>query len=189
MAGLGVGIGQGLAPSSGQPDSERPDQAAVPPSGGAGEGSDGWFGQGVMRRVKGLLLGQGKAQGQVQLGDAVGVVAGRDVDQDAGAGPGVLGGVVVVDQRHAGLLGGEGQGIGNQRIAAPGQHHGADVVVGRARQAGDFQAGPDDAKVKGGVVGCQDVAADEGADLREQLPEAGRPATSSARMPWIRTLW
>ena len=114
-------------------------------------------------------------QGQVQLGDAAGAVAGGDVDQDPGARPGVLGGVVVVDQRDAGFLGGVRQGIGHQRVAAPGQHHGADVVIGGAGQAGDLQAGADHAEVEGGIVGRQHVAADEGADLREQFTEARQP--------------
>jgi hypothetical protein len=61
-------------------------------------------------------------------------VAARDVHEDAGARTGVFGGVVVLDQGNAGLLGGKRQGIRHQRVAAPGQHHGADVVVGRTRQ-------------------------------------------------------
>ena len=80
---------------------------------------------------------------------------------------------MVVDEGHAGLFGGKGQGIGNQGVAAPGQHHGAHIVVGGAGKPRDFQPGADHAEVEGGVVGREDVAADERADLREQLPEAG----------------
>ena len=111
----------------------------------------------------------------MEFGDAGGAVACRDVNQDSRAGTGVLGGVVMVDQGNPGLLRRERQGVGHQRVAAPGQHHRADVVVGRARQPGDLQAGADDAEIKGGVVGGEDVIANEGTDLREQLSKAWQP--------------
>ena len=164
-----------MAPSSGQPG-RYGRAAARPPGPPASAASADWrgFGQRVAPRIERRLAGHLQPQGQVEFGDAPGTVACGNVNQDSGAGPGVLGRVVVVDQRHAGFLGGVGQGVGHQRVAAPGQHHGADIVVGGAGEAGDLQAGPDDSQVEGGVVRGQDVPADEGSDLGEQVPEPGQ---------------
>ena len=172
-AALGTRVG---ALPQASPDTERPGaRAAAVPAGERVQRGHGGFGQRVQPRDRRPAGAERPGRGTDRVRRcSLAPLRRGDVDQDAGTGTGVLGGVVVVDQRHAGLLRGVGQRIGNQRVAAPGQHHRADVVVGRAGQARDLQAGADHAEVEGGVVGGQHVAADEGADLREQLAEAGQ---------------
>ena len=92
------------------------------------QGGAGGLGHLIPRGVVGVNVGHGQLHGGKDVLDAVGAVLGGNVHHDAGAGPRILGGVVVVEQRHAGLLGHERQGVGRQRVVFAGEDHRARVV-------------------------------------------------------------